>query len=183
MISEINSDVMEAFQQLEGTAFVNGSGVKSPEGFMTNADITSINSGVADKLTFDSLISVTGQLKKGYNPIYGFNRRTLATIRTMKDGSGSYIWQAGNLAAGVPNSLAGTSYGIFEDMPDIGAGLSPVIYSDFYKGYLIGDRAGMSVVRDDVTLKKQGKVEFTFMKRLDAQVVLPEAFKKIKISA
>jgi HK97 family phage major capsid protein len=182
MIREIYSDVLEAFQELEGLAFVSGDGSKKPEGFMYNTDITSINSGDASLLTFDSLIKVTGQLKKGYNPIYGFNRRTLADIRTMKDGAGAYIWQAGNLAAGVPNSLAGTSYAIFEDMPDIGAGLYPVIYGDFYKGYLIGDRAGLSVVRDEVTLKKEGKVEFTFMKRLDAQVVLPEAFKKIKCS-
>ena len=182
MIREIYSDVLEAFQELEGLAFVSGDGSKKPEGFMYNPDVTSINSGSAALLTFDSLIKVTGQLKKGYNPIYGFNRRTLADIRTMKDLAGAYIWQAGNLAAGVPNSLAGTSYAIFEDMPDIGAGLYPVIYGDFYKGYLIGDRAGLSVVRDEVTLKKEGKVEFTFMKRLDAQVVLPEAFKKIKCS-
>lgn len=183
MINEINADVLEGFRQLEGAAFVNGTGSKQPEGFMTDSNIGSINSGLAAALTFDSLLSVTGELKTGYNPIYAFNRRTLATIRTMKDGSGAYIWQAGNLAAGVPNSIGGTSYAIFEDMPDIGAGLYPVIYGDFFKGYLIGDRAGMSVIRDEVSLKKEGKVEFTFMKRLDAQVVQPEAFKKILISA
>ena len=115
--------------------------------------------------------------------MYAFNRRTLANIRTMKDGSGAYIWQAGNLAAGVPNTIAGSSYAILEDMPDIGAGLFPVIYGDFFKGYLIGERSGMTVIRDEVSLKKEGKVELTFMERLDAQVVLPEAFKKIRIAA
>ena len=183
MINEINSDVREGFAQLKGTSFVNGNGVNQPEGFMFNTDITSINSGAAALLTFDSLISVTGQAKTGYNAMYAFNRRTLANIRTMKDGSGAYIWQAGNLAAGVPNTIAGSSYAILEDMPDIGAGLFPVIYGDFFKGYLIGERSGMTVIRDEVSLKKEGKVELTFMERLDAQVVLPEAFKKIRIAA
>jgi HK97 family phage major capsid protein len=182
MVNEMSSDVRERFAQLKGASFVNGTGSKQPEGFMANADITSIVSGNAALLTYDSLIKVTGELKTGYNPIYAFNRRTLANIRTMKDGNGAYIFQAGNLGAGVPNQIGGSSYAVLEDMPDIGAGLFPVIYGDFFKGYLIGERAGMTVIRDDLSLKKQGKVEFTFMERLDAMVVLPEAFKKIQIS-
>ena len=182
MVNEINSDVRESFAQLKGRAFINGDGVKQPEGFMTNADITSINSGDANLLSFDSLISVTGQVVKGYNPVYAFNRLTLANIRTMKNGFGAYVWQSGNLAAGIPNAIAGTSYSVLNDMPNIGAGLYPVIYGDFFAGYLIGERAGMTVIRDEVSLKKEGKIEFTFMERLDAMVVQPEAFKKIKIS-
>ena len=182
MVNEINSDVRESFAQLKGASFVNGNGVAQPEGFMTNADITSINSGDGSLLTFDSLIKVTGQIKTGYNPMYAFNRLTLADIRTMKDGSGAYIWQSGNLAAGVPNAIAGTSYAVLNDMPNIGAGLFPVIYGDFMRGYLIGERAGMTVIRDELSLKKEGKVEFTFMERLDAMVVQPEAFKKIQIA-
>ena len=183
MISEIGSDVNERFTQMEGAAFVNGDGSKKPEGFMFNPDITSIDSGDANAITFDSLIDLTGELKTGYNPVYVFNRRTLAAIRKLKDGASNYIWRAGNLGAGVPNSINGVSYAILEDMPDIGANAFPVMYADFFRGYLIGDRAGMSVVRDEVSLKKEGKVEFTYMKRLDAQVVQPEAFKKLKIAA
>ncbi len=182
MISEIGSDVNERFAQMEGAAFVNGDGSKKPEGFMFNTDIASIDSGDASEITFDSLIDLTGELKTGYDPVYVFNRRTLAAIRKLKDGASAYIWRAGNLGAGIPNTINGVSYAILEDMPDIAANAFPVMYADFFKGYLIGDRAGMSVVRDEVTLKKEGKVEFTYMKRLDAQVVQPEAFKKLKIA-
>ena len=182
MVNEINSDVRESFAQLRGASFVNGTGNGTPEGFMVNPDITSINSGDANLLTFNSLLSVTGEVKTGYNPIYAFNRRTLAAIRTMRNGNGDYIWQAGNLAAGVPNAIAGSSYAVLNDMPDIGAGLIPVIYGDFFAGYLIGERKGMTVIRDEYSLKKDGKVEFTFMERLDAMVTQPEAFEKIKIS-
>ncbi len=182
MVSEINSDVTERFAQLEGTAFVNGDSNKKPEGFMVNSDIPSINSGSAATFDFDNLITLTGELKEGYDPMYAFNRQTLAFIRKLKDDAGNYIWRQGNLGAGIPNAINGDPYIILQDMPNIGANTFPVIYADFFRGYLIGDRAGMSVVRDEFTLKKVGKVEFTYMKRLDAQVVLPEAFVKLKMS-
>lgn len=184
MVSEINSDVAEGFRQLEGNAFVLGDGVQKPEGLLASTtNITQVNASGSSTFTFDDLIKLTGELKVGYNPTYAFNRQTLAFIRTLKDGASAYIWRAGNLGAGVPNAINGVSYAVLQDMPTIATNALPVIYGDFSRGYLIGDRAGMSVVRDETTLKKQGKVEFTFMKRLDGAVIQPEAFKILKTVA
>jgi HK97 family phage major capsid protein len=183
MITEIGADVAEEFARQEGAAFVNGSGVNTPEGFMTNSDIPEINSGGASNIDFDNFSALEGELKTGYNAIYGFNRRTLAAIRNLKDGSNTYIWRAGNLGAGLPNAINGTSYIEVPDMPNIGAGTYPVILGDFARGYLIGDRAGFSVIRDDVTKAREGKVVFTYMARHDGMVVLPESFIKLKVSA
>jgi len=119
MISEINSDVVERFAQLEGLAFVNGDSNKKPEGFMINEDIPSIDSGQATTFDFDNLIDLTGELKKGYDPIYAFNRQTLAFIRKLKDDAGNYIWRQGNLGAGIPNAINGDPYIILQDMPSI----------------------------------------------------------------
>ncbi len=182
MVSEINADVAEEFARAEGAEFVNGNGTNTPEGFMINSSVAEINSGDASTLSFDNFASLEGELKTGYDAVYGFNRKTLAIVRNLKDGSGAYIWRAGNLGAGVPNTINGTSYIEVPDMPDVGAGLYPVIYGDFAKGYLIGDRLGFTVIRDDVTLASEDKVKFTFKKRLDGQVILPEAFVKLKIS-
>lgn len=183
MVAEINSDVAESFAQLEGAAFTNGQGVNTPEGFMTNTDISEIKSGLASTLDFDNFATLEGELKTGYNPIYGFNRKTLAIIRNLKDSAGAYIWRAGNLGAGIPSSINGTSYVEIPDMPNVAAGTYPVIYGDFNKGYLIGDRLGFSVIRDETTLAEEDKVKFTFKTRHDGMVVLPEAFVKLKISA
>lgn len=178
------SDVAEEFARLEGAQFVNGSGAgNNCEGFMSNANIASINSGSSSAITFDSLIEVTGELKTGYSPIYGFNRRTLAEIRTLKNSTNNYLWQAGNLAAGVPNQLSGYNYIILNDLPDIAANAYPVIFGDFKRGYVIGDRKGLTMLRDDLTKKREGKVEFTWYKRFAGLVVLPEAFVKIKIAS
>lgn len=178
------NDVAETMGQLEGLQFVNGSGAgNNCEGFMSNANIASINSGSASAITFDSLITATGALKVGYNPIYAFNRTTLASIRKLKDNQNNYLWTAGNLSAGVPNQLNGFNYIILPDMPDIGADLFPVVFGDFKKGYVIGDRKGMTMLRDDITKKREGKVEFTWYKRFAGAVQLPEAFVKIKIAS
>lgn len=178
------SDVAETMGQIEGSQFVNGSGAgNNCEGFMSNANIASINSGSASAITFDSLITVTGALKVGYNPIYAFNRTTLASIRNLKDNQNNYLWTAGNLSAGVPNQLNGFNYIILPDMPNIGANLFPVVFGDFKKGYVIGDRKGMTMLRDDITKKREGRVEFTWYKRFAGAVQLPEAFVKIKIAS
>lgn len=182
MINEINQDVAEKFAQLEGAAFINGDSNNKPEGVLTNSDIAETNSGSASQITFDSLIEMTGEVKTGYNPVYGFNRKTLAAIRSLKDGNGNYIWRMGNLGAGIPNSINGVPYFEMPDMPDIAADAFPVIYGDFSRGYVIGDRLGVTVIRDDVTNATKDEVIFTFRKRLDGQVILPEAFNKLKIA-
>lgn len=182
MSVEINEDVAEAFGVGEGRGFVYGSGVKQPEGILTNPNIPSYSSGVANDVTADALIRMAGELKRGYNPQYILNRRTLARIRTLKDGVGQYLWQSG-LAAGQPNTINGYSYVSVIDVPDIGAGAYPVVFGDFKRGYRIIDRISMNVLRDDYTLASQGKVRFVFYRRVGGQVVLPEAMIKLQCAA
>jgi HK97 family phage major capsid protein len=182
VIAEMNSEAAEQFALLEGQQFVNGSGAgNNMSGFMQDAAIGFINSGDANAVTFDSLIKVTGEIKTGYNPIYAFNRRTLAVLRTLKDASNRYIWESGNLGAGVPSSINGVPYAIMPDMPDIAAGTFPIIFGDF-KNYVIGDRKGLTVVRDDYTLQSSGLIKFVMHRRVGGIVAKPEAFKKIKIA-
>lgn len=183
MSQEVANDIAESVAQKEGFAFVNGDGVKKPEGFMQDSRVSEINSGLASTISFDNFATLEGALKTGYKAVYGFNRRTLAVIRNLKDTAGAYIWRAGNLGAGIPNNINGTPYYEMPDMPDIGAGNYPVIYGDFLKGYLIGDRVGISVIRDDVTLASSDKVKFVYRKRVAGKVQLPEAFVKLKVSA
>lgn len=184
MASQISEDVAIAFAEKDGRDFVLGDGSPTtPQGFMSAPGIESFNSGVADNITADSLIHITGQLKVGYKPMYAFNRRTRAAIRQLKDSVGQYLWVPGQLSAGIPNNLNGYPYIEFINMPDIGANTYPVIFGDFYRGYLIGDRQGMFVLRDDYTLASQNIVRFLFNRRDDGLVVLDEAFKKIKCSA
>ena len=181
MDTEINADIVETFGQLEGAAFVNGNGVKKPSGFMDNADISVRNSGVGNAITADSLILISGDLKDGYNGSYVMNRRTLATIRTLKDGQGQYLWQNG-IANGLPNTINGDRYVSAIDMADIAANALPVAYGDFSRGYTIVDGVQLAFVRDSFTLADQGKVRIIAHRRVGGEVTQAEAIKHLKIS-
>lgn len=182
MESEIMQDSAEAFAKGEGRAHVLGTGHKEPEGFLVNAEILANvrTSQTNDVLEADDLILLTGDLKVGYDPNYVFNRRTLATIRTFKSTTGMFLWQPG-LNGPVANTINGFPYVLANDMPDIADGTLPVAFGDFRRGYLIIDRTGMQVIRDNVTRKQEAIIEFTMNRWNTAQVVLAEAIKVLKI--
>lgn len=181
MDTEVNSDLVETFGQLEGAAFVTGNGVKKPNGFMVNGDIQVVNSGLANAITADSLITISGELKDGYNGIYTLNRRSLAIIRTLKDGQGQYLWQNG-IANGLPSTINGDRYVSMIDMADIAANALPVAYGDFSRGYTIVDGVQIAFVRDGFTLADSGKVRIVAHRRVGGEVTQAEAIKHLKIA-
>jgi len=184
MESEINSDIIESFGQKEGTAFVQGDAVKKPEGFAVESALQTAarTTGLAANITMDSILKLAGDLKTGYAPVYLMNRTTIADIRILKDGVGQYLWQIGNIAAGIPNQINGFTYIETPDMDDIAANTFPIAFGDFRKGYLIGDGLRMDIIRDPFSLKKSGKVEFTFTRRVGGGVVNAEAIKLLKVA-
>jgi len=172
----------ERFGALEGTAFISGNAVGKPEGILTNADIATVVSGNASAITADCFIDLIAALKSGYKAGAAFvmNQTTAGAVRKLKDDQKNYLWA--NLAAGQPNTLLG--YPVYEDqnMPDIAADAFPVLFGNFQKGYYIADRIRISVQRLSERYAEYGIVGFMARKRVDGQVVLAEAIKKLKIS-
>jgi HK97 family phage major capsid protein len=152
-----------------------------PEGFMQNSAVGSINSGVANAISADSLLNVYAELKTGYNGTYLLNRKTLNSVRKLKDATGQYLWVPG-IAAGMPNTINGRPYIETPDMPDEGANTYPVIYGDFLRSYTIVDGMDMGLIRDNLTLATQAMVKYVLMKSTGGKVTLPEGLKKIKCS-
>ena len=183
MRREITADVAEDFAKLEGAAFVNGNAVNKPEGLLTNADVDFVVSGAAAGLTADALYEIQGEIPTGYNLTWMFNRKTLHKhIRTLKDGSGQYLFQA-NLGSGdMPNTVAGLPYVLANDMPDVAANTFPIIVGDYRKAYYIVDNQNIEFLEDPYTQATSGKRRFIVFKRTGGQVVLAEALKKLKIS-
>lgn len=181
--NEIMVDVSESFAQREGNRFVLGTGAKQPSGFQVDANLrtnrTSAGGGASGVIEADDLILLSGQLKVGYNPYYGFNRRSLATFRTYAGSDGQYLWQSG-LGGGAPNTIAGYPYILLEDMPDIASDSYSIVFADFMKGYTVIDRTGLEIIRDEVTRKRAAIIELTFHRYNTGQVVLDEAFQLLQ---
>jgi len=182
--SEVTRDVAEAYAFTEGNKFILGTGVKQPEGFLANAKVIAnpYTSESAGAVSGDDLLLITGQLKAGQNPMFAFNRQTLAFLRTLKNDGGAYAWQP-SLVPGVPNSIAGERYVIMNDMPNIAANAYAIMYADFMRGYQIIDRTGLTVIRDNLTQKRKNIIELTFHKYNTGKVIIPEAFKVMKVHA
>ena len=184
--AEMQSEFSTQFAKAEGTAFVSGNAVGKPEGFMTNSDVSEVNSGNGTALLADGLLTLVHSIKSEYasNATFVLNRSTLSAIRKLKDTAGQYVFQAGmSLVSGVPNTILGYPYVEATDMPNVGAGTFPVAFGDFSKAYMIVDRVALAVLRDPFTQATTGNVRYIARRRVGGQVVLPEAIVKQKVSA
>lgn len=182
--SEINSEFSEQFGVAEGAAFVSGNAVAKPEGFLTNGSVSYTAGGAASSLTSgDGLVNLFHAVKAAYANagVWVMNRATLGVVRTLKDGTGVYIWQRGFDLSNPPNIL-GRPIVEATDMPAITTNTYPIAFGDFRRGYLIVDRIAIEMTRDPYTLASVGQVKIVGRKRLGGQVVLAEAIRKLKIA-
>jgi HK97 family phage major capsid protein len=161
-----------------GLLFVNGNGVNQPQGFMTpQAGLPRFNSGIANSFDFDSLIALTGQLKTGYEPMFGMQRRTVAFTRTLKGTNGQYYWQPSG-SAGKLNTLIGEPYFEIPDMAPYDAttaNAENVVYADFKRMYEIVDAFQAIVQRDPFSKGSEGKIVMRMHRFVGGSVILPEA--------
>ena len=192
----IADEVRITFAQQEGAAFINGTGVNTPKGFLAypvvpqsswsfgNTGYVATGAAGAFPATnpFDKLIDLIHSVKAGYrvNGSFVMNRNTQAQVRKMKDQIGDYLWEA-STAPGVPATLLGYPVIEAEDMPDVGADSLAIAFGDFQRGYLVVDRMGIRVLRDPYSAKPY--VLFYTTKRVGGGIQDFDAIKLLKFSA
>ncbi|WP_155897674.1 phage major capsid protein [Aureimonas ureilytica] len=190
----LGGEVETEFSRQEGVAFIAGDGVNKPFGILTyvtggpNAAkhpfgaIKAVVTGDAAKLSADSFISIVQDVPSAFRPNAKFymNRQTVSSARKFKDGQGNYLWQP-SYAAGVPSTLVGEAIVEVPDMPDVAAGAIPYLYGDMAATYVVVDRRGILVLRDELTNKPF--VGFYTTKRVGGGVFNPEPMRAGKVSA
>ena len=191
------SSAAEAIAQGEGVAFVSGNGTKKPTGFLagptpvTTADASRafgtlqyIASGQAAALptSADIFYDLVYSLRARYrnNAQWVTSKLVLAALRKYKDTTNQYLWQPA-LTAGQPATFMGYGITEAEDMPAVGAGAFSLAFGDFKEGYLIADRVGMRITRDEITTP--GFVKFYVRKRVGGKLRNTQAVKLLKIAA
>jgi HK97 family phage major capsid protein len=191
------NEVATEFARAEGAAFVKGTGVNQPEGFLTGAKATAEDSvrafgsmqymgtGSATGLgsALDTrLIDLIHSLRAGHRQgaVFVMNATTLASVRKLKTADGAFLWQPG-MVEGQPNRLLGYPVIEAEDMPDVAAGTFPIAFGNFRNGYLIAERSATRVLRDPFTNKPF--VHFYTTKRIGGKVLDSNAIKLLKIEA
>jgi len=191
----INS-AAEAIAQGEGLAFVSGNGTNRPTGFLAGpTPVTTVDasrafgtlqyiaSGQAAALptSADVFFDLVYALRARYraNATWVLNKLVLSSVRKYKDTTNQYLWQP-SLSMSQPETFMGYPIAEAEDMPAVGANAFPVAFGDFREGYLIADRVGMRMTRDDITVP--GFVQFYIRKRVGGRIRNSQAIKLLRIS-
>lgn len=187
----------EAIGQGEGAAYVGGNGTKKPTGFLagpaplTTADATRafgtlqyIASGQAAAMptSADIFYDIIYSLRARYraNARWVTSKLVLSAMRKYKDTTNQYLWQP-SVVAGEPMTFMGYGITEAEDMPVVAANAFPLAFGDFREGYLIADRVGMRITRDEIT--SPGFVKFYVRKRTGGKLRNTQAIKLLKIAA
>lgn len=187
----------EAISKGENIAFISGDGVKKPKGFLggpapvVTDDLTRafgtlqyVPSGQAAALptTLDAFTDMVYTMRNRYlaNSKWLTTKEVMKTMRKYKDSTGQYLWQP-SVVAGQPTMFLG--YPVVEayDMPAVAANSFPVAFGDFKQGYLVVDRVGMRMTRDEITTP--GRVKFYIRKRVGGVLRNTQAIKLMKIAA
>lgn len=189
-------NTVELFAQKEGEAFVSGNGTNKPTGFLAGTPVATadatrafgtlqyVPTGVAAAFSanpFDEIIDLKMTVKAGYRPNGRFvmNSNTEAELAKVKNADGDYILQPA-MVMGQPDMLRGSPVTVAEDMPDVAADAFPIAFGDFQRGYLIVDRVGFRIVRDDVT--QPGYVKWNMSRRVGGKLKDTNAIKLLKIA-
>ena len=195
--SWLANEIAVEFAAAEGDAFVTGSGVNRPLGFLSSpkslagdavrtfGSLQYIGSGNAtgfDTNPEGTLIDLVHTLKAGHRQgaSWVMNAATLAEVRKMKTSDGAFLWQPA-LVEGQTDRLLGYPVIEAEAMPDIAANQFPIAFGNFRNGYLIAERSATTILRDPFTNKPF--VHFYATKRVGGQVLDSAAIKLLKIEA
>ncbi|KQT35352.1 phage capsid protein [Sphingomonas sp. Leaf412] len=190
-------EIAAEFAKAEGAAFVAGSGVNRPRGFLLSPTAATADgvrafgtlqylpSGAAGDFTAtgaERLIDLVHALRAPYRQGAAFvmNAATLARIRKFKTSDGQFLWQP-SLVAGTPATLLGYPVVEAEDMPDIAANSLSIAFGNFRHGYVVAERTETQILRDPYTNKPF--VTFYATKRVGGAVTNSEAIKVMKFAA
>jgi len=193
----LSEELAEEFSVQENDAFVNGSGVNKPKGFLqyvtSSADdatrifgqIQALKTGVAGDWAAadpaDILVDMIHAMKSGYRSGAKFYMNTglLAEIRKFKDIDGNYLWRPG-LESGAPATLLGYPVVEVAEMPAKAASSLSVCFANMKRAYSITDRMGARILRDPYSNKPY--VHFYTTKRVGGAVTNDQAIKLLQFA-
>lgn len=177
----LTESVARSFAKEEGTAVISGNGTNKPTGMLNTTPVTTSDEAGSPRaaaayqyvnssdnspaaISADDLIDLQYTLNSAYRSMgtWVMNSNTAGAIRKLKDTYGQYLWQP-SFQAGQPDLLLGKAIETWEQMQDVGGNAFPVAFGDFKQGYLMTERTGLRITRDNVT--NVGYVRFYVRKR------------------
>lgn len=153
------------------TGLTTGTGTVEPTGiFTTGASAVTGGTGVSGAPTYENLVdllyTLDGQARLLPGVGWLMNKTGLAAVRKIKDGSGAFIWTAGNIAQGQPDQLLG--YPVYENPAvsnvavnnfSIGVGHLPSLKTRIAGGVQVAQSADYAFANDVTTFRVTARVD------------------------
>jgi HK97 family phage major capsid protein len=194
----LTDSVARSFAIAEASAVISGNGTNKPTGMLNTTPVTTADDASPKRaaaayqyilggdnspamVDADALIDLMYSLNSGYraNATWAMNSVTTGQVRKLKaSGTGEYLWQP-SLQAGQPDMILGKPISTWEQMSDPNGGAYPVAFGDFKQGYLLTERTGLRITRDNVT--NVGYVRFYVRQRVGGCVLNNDAVKWLKL--
>lgn len=174
----------KALANAEEDAFLNGDGEKKPTGiFHATKGGEATVSTKGNTVTADDILTLIYTLKRPYrkNASFIVNDETLAQLRALKDGNGTYIWQP-SMQQGEPDRIFGYPVYTSQFCPKAQADKGFIAFGDF-SYYKIGDRGARSFDELRELFAGEGMVGVVAKERVDGKLILREAVQILKLKA
>lgn len=196
LASDLAMEAAIGFAEGAAAEFISGAGVAGARGITAYTNVANasyawgkvgyIASGKAAAFASvapaDKFINLQHALKAQYRngAVWLMNDATLAVARQMKDQSGSYyLWQPDPLGA-FGGRFLGNPVEVDDNMAALASNAYSVAFGNFQRGYLIVNRSGTTLIRDNITSK--GTTKFNFRRRFGGGIYNFEAIKLMKMA-
>lgn len=194
--ADLANEAAIGFAAGAGSEFITGDGVGKARGITAYTNVANSayawgsvgyilskkSAAFASVAPSDQIIALQHALKAQYRPgaAWMMNDTTLGVMRQMKDQSGSYyLWQPDPLGS-FGGRFLGNPVEVDDNFVDLGAGTYSLAFGNFRQAYTIVNRAGTTLIRDNITAK--GTTKFNFRRRFGGGITNFEAVKLMKFA-
>jgi HK97 family phage major capsid protein len=165
-------DGIAAQQMYEENKYINGSGTGEAQGLIGN-----VGAGTTQALSINGTLDLIGTLNAVYHPNASFLMQPATSIAIRKLQVGANLFEPVFTRVGTQDYLHGYPVYYSQFMPANTGVLTPILFGDFKRGYVIGDRggSGISVRVLDQPFAVNGQIALLFYRRTDGRVRRSEA--------
>ncbi len=176
-----------AQQFLEEGLYVNGSGTGQAQGLIGNVGtgVTEEPDGNGNLVSISGTLDLIGSLKEAYADNASFLMQRSTSIIIRKAQVQSNLFEPAWTRSNGQDYLHGFPVAYSSFMPTAARSATPVLFGDFKRGYIIGDRggSGINVKVLDQPLAAQGQLQLLTYRRTDGRVRRSEAIQAYNVAA
>jgi HK97 family phage major capsid protein len=186
LLTFLSQDGVSDIDALEESLFIGGSGVGEAQGLVGNvgAGVSEAPDAAGNLVNPDGLLDLIGTVKAKYlnNASFLMQRATAILARKAQRQANLYepVWTR----EGGKDYLHGYPVAYSAAMPAAAVGACPVLFGDFKRGYLVGQRGGPGLYLKvlDQANAAIGQVDVILFRRTDGRVRMAEAIQGYNIT-